>query len=300
MSILTPDLDRTSGQLYQGILDNPDDDGPRLVYADWLEEHADLFEPWAGWQRAEFIRIQIEKAAMVKAAPTQTTMPSRPTPRWLKLSSREAELLAANTTRWLGGAPFANPRPGDWRPVSGVRMQRTTFEAPRGNRSEVQYDGGWYDPKSRDYICVDFDRGFPGRVTYHKLTLFTETCAMLFAHHPVTSVRLDDRFPLTVEPGLVCWLGPKAPTLRGDLMSGTLARLGASKALLPRNLFRALTRSPSRPYEYKTDTANFYYAPTGLVNDPMYLTAVNAAQDDLGRACLIVGRGRAKLLRKGA
>lgn len=35
------------------ILDNPDDDTARLVFADWLEEHG---EP----ERAEFIRIQIE------------------------------------------------------------------------------------------------------------------------------------------------------------------------------------------------------------------------------------------------
>lgn len=35
------------------VLQNPDDDGPRLVYADWLEEHG-------GCDRAEFIRIQCE------------------------------------------------------------------------------------------------------------------------------------------------------------------------------------------------------------------------------------------------
>lgn len=35
------------------ILANPDDDVPRLIYADWLEEH--------GWsERAEFIRVQCE------------------------------------------------------------------------------------------------------------------------------------------------------------------------------------------------------------------------------------------------
>ena len=31
----------------------PEDDAPRLVYADWLEEHGEV-------ERAEFIRIQIE------------------------------------------------------------------------------------------------------------------------------------------------------------------------------------------------------------------------------------------------
>ena len=34
------------------IIESPDDDGPRLVYADWLEEQGDA--------RAELVRIQEE------------------------------------------------------------------------------------------------------------------------------------------------------------------------------------------------------------------------------------------------
>jgi uncharacterized protein (TIGR02996 family) len=39
--------------LLRAVVANPDDDAPRLVYADWLDEHGDP-------DRAEFIRIQIE------------------------------------------------------------------------------------------------------------------------------------------------------------------------------------------------------------------------------------------------
>jgi uncharacterized protein (TIGR02996 family) len=39
--------------LFRAILENPADDLPRLVYADWLEEHG---QP----ERAEFIRLQCE------------------------------------------------------------------------------------------------------------------------------------------------------------------------------------------------------------------------------------------------
>jgi len=39
--------------LLRAILDDPDDDAPRLVYADWLDEQADS-------PRATFIRVQIE------------------------------------------------------------------------------------------------------------------------------------------------------------------------------------------------------------------------------------------------
>jgi len=39
--------------LLRTIFENPDDDAPRLVYADWLEEHGDP-------QQAAFIRLQID------------------------------------------------------------------------------------------------------------------------------------------------------------------------------------------------------------------------------------------------
>jgi uncharacterized protein (TIGR02996 family) len=39
----------------ESIRDNLDDDGVRLIYADWLEEHGDP-------ARAEFIRVQSELA----------------------------------------------------------------------------------------------------------------------------------------------------------------------------------------------------------------------------------------------
>jgi uncharacterized protein (TIGR02996 family) len=294
-------LERARLALYRGVLDDPDDDGPRMVYADWLEEHADAYEPWAGWERAEFIRIQIEKAAMVEDAPAKATMPSTPTPRWQLLSSRETELLAANTLRWLGAPPFVRSQRPDWRPVSGVRMQTVEFTgSPPGRRRETRYDGGWYDPKGRHYICVDFDRGFVGRVVYHDVPLFNETCQQLFARHPVTHVKLADRVPLVVEPGVVCWLGPKSPVAGVPVPLGNMFTFNdARKAFLARGLFRALTPCPSRPTEYKADTANFYTT-AGMDAPPRSTKAASAAAtDDLARACLVVGRGRAKTA-KGA
>jgi uncharacterized protein (TIGR02996 family) len=43
----------------EAIGDEPDDDTPRLIYADWLEEHG---EP----ERAEFIRLQCRAASLPK------------------------------------------------------------------------------------------------------------------------------------------------------------------------------------------------------------------------------------------
>ena len=64
------------------ICERPEDDAPRLVYADWLEEHG---EP----DRAEFIRTQCELA---KAAEDD--------PRRVKLKDREKALLKEHQGEW--------------------------------------------------------------------------------------------------------------------------------------------------------------------------------------------------------
>src|SRR5262249_51734963 len=56
-----PFMSREAEGFLQAILAAPEDDTPRLVYADWLEERGD--------PRGEFIRIQCELAAMNLAWP---------------------------------------------------------------------------------------------------------------------------------------------------------------------------------------------------------------------------------------
>ena len=64
------------------IIANPDDDTPRLVYADWLDEHG---QP----ERAEFIRLQIELAPLPRSAPKREI-----------LEARVTELLSLHQTSW--------------------------------------------------------------------------------------------------------------------------------------------------------------------------------------------------------
>ena len=64
------------------ITDDPDDDLPRLVFADWLDEHG-------RGEYAEFIRLQIDRARRGEAAP----------------SARERELFDRNEERWLQVIP---------------------------------------------------------------------------------------------------------------------------------------------------------------------------------------------------
>jgi uncharacterized protein (TIGR02996 family) len=67
----------------QAILESPDDDTPRLVYADYLDEHGDS-------DRAEFIRIQV---ALASLPPDDR--------RRKQLGDRERQLLAGNWEKWL-------------------------------------------------------------------------------------------------------------------------------------------------------------------------------------------------------
>jgi uncharacterized protein (TIGR02996 family) len=80
-----------SGSLAKAFLDdivaNTDDDTPRLVYADWLEENG---QP----ERAEFIRVQVELERLPLDAP------GRPA-----LEARAEDLLTESEERWLAPVP---------------------------------------------------------------------------------------------------------------------------------------------------------------------------------------------------
>ena len=73
--------------LLHEIRENPDDDTPRLVFADWYEDNDDQ-------ERAEFVRVQIELA--------RTPWPES---RWFTLHSRQQRVLEPNCDRWLRGLP---------------------------------------------------------------------------------------------------------------------------------------------------------------------------------------------------
>jgi uncharacterized protein (TIGR02996 family) len=77
------------------VCESPDDDTPRLVLADWLEEHG---EP----ERAEFIRLQIQLAR-------GTHRPNQKR----DLQRREQQLLTLHGRRWqleIGSGGYYNPQ----------------------------------------------------------------------------------------------------------------------------------------------------------------------------------------------
>lgn len=95
---------------------NPDDDTPRLVYADWLAETGDP-------DRGEFIRVQCDLARLDQADPRRPA-----------LEDREHELLAEHEPRWIGEPADLH----EWRFERGFLSEiATTPWAMRGCGSDL-------------------------------------------------------------------------------------------------------------------------------------------------------------------
>src|SRR5262245_44417826 len=77
----------TENAFLRAILDNPDDDAPRLIYADWLDENGDA-------DRAEFIRLQISLARMESVGS-----------QYASLQSRAEEVRRAHHMEWVNELP---------------------------------------------------------------------------------------------------------------------------------------------------------------------------------------------------
>lgn len=86
----------TEAALLRAIREMPDEDTPRLVYADYLDEEGHS-------ARAEFIRVQIERARLPEHDPRRTP-----------LEDREHELLAEHECGWLCVEPDQMAELTEW------------------------------------------------------------------------------------------------------------------------------------------------------------------------------------------
>jgi uncharacterized protein (TIGR02996 family) len=77
----------TDNAFLRSILANPDDDAPRLIYADWLDEQGDA-------DRAEFIRLQVRLARMPSSDAD-----------WASIKSRAEELQHDHHVEWVNQLP---------------------------------------------------------------------------------------------------------------------------------------------------------------------------------------------------
>ncbi|MBN9120227.1 MAG: TIGR02996 domain-containing protein [Planctomycetes bacterium] len=131
--------------LYRAVLAAPHDDAPRLVYADWLDEHADRFPPVVSRGergRAEFIRLQCELARIAPggwrpapgglgAGPGSGAGPRKFAPA---LAQRERRLLFHHGRKWRGAFPFRSSSApfdrGFLRPFRALRPQEFLGRIP--------------------------------------------------------------------------------------------------------------------------------------------------------------------------
>jgi uncharacterized protein (TIGR02996 family) len=91
----------TESALLRAIRDMPDEDTPRLMYADYLDENATTDAQQA---QAEFIRVQIERSQLPEGDPRRNA-----------LEDRAHELLAEHECSWVGVAPDDMEELTDWR-----------------------------------------------------------------------------------------------------------------------------------------------------------------------------------------
>lgn len=80
--------------LLRAVCEDPDDDTPRLVFADWLDENG---EP----ERAELIRLQVLMAQVKNPGEMHWR-------RWHELCAREQELLCGREENWWQELPAAS------------------------------------------------------------------------------------------------------------------------------------------------------------------------------------------------
>lgn len=176
---MTADHPEYRGLLWD-VIDNPADDAPRLILADWLDDHG---EPG----RAEFIRAQCEMAAFKKTElcvyNTRPHYKQRSTPCMTYKQGGncqcKADALAKRESQsWDVCYHQLQAEVNHW-----LRRPRTLWYG---------YSTKWHlSPNEGDELVTTWDRGFVHKVAM-PAEAFERHAARLFSEHPVQSVRLID------------------------------------------------------------------------------------------------------------
>jgi uncharacterized protein (TIGR02996 family) len=191
--------------LLANIIEHPADDGPRLVYADALEEYGDGAGDLA---RAEFIRVQCELAALRAGAAEEAKQGRHVPPAAVR--NRCEELVRRERGLW---SPVPNPpgHPCQWFNIPGW--------ACCAERRELRIT--WTPP---DYSVIEATvrRGFVSSLTLPSVAWLKHGDALLAAS-PITDVALADW------PGIM-WVSGSGPmtlhTFAGTHFTGEWFRVG--------------------------------------------------------------------------
>jgi uncharacterized protein (TIGR02996 family) len=156
------------------IVANPQEDAPRLVFADWLEENGEA-------ARAGFIRDQIRLARL---------RPS--TDEYKQLFRKTAETLKANLPAWIQDACDAFGQPAEWQPR-------------KASSSELEVMVGGTPGRARkNLISLTFSRGLIGTVYVRPLaTQDLNPFERLLSENPITHLKLVVTKPFHIGSVLV-------------------------------------------------------------------------------------------------
>ena len=248
--------------MLRAVLVSPEDDAPRMVYADWLDENGQEV-------RAEFIRVQIKLAALPKwvndlsaediygLAPLSGDSPSR-----IAFERREA-LERRQQELWLPGAYGAHSHPigpgvtAVLSPIFPGRLPSDRVAVYRRGFVDLiecplaaflggpcrSCDGGFV------WDVYDSDRNPPGRREVHcsickGVGRVPGLATSLFTTHPITEVHLAGREPLHHGDEWSWW----------DIDPDTRFPESVDshpQSNLPRALFTRLPKAPTRDGDHK-------------------------------------------------
>jgi uncharacterized protein (TIGR02996 family) len=139
--------------LLNAIIEQPDEDTPRLAYADWLDENGDSDADGA---RAEFIRVQIELAGMKEADPRRE-----------EVEAREKELL--NRYGWAWAEEFGQTI-SEWQFRRGfIERVQMYLETTRENIVAVLQKGPVRHIRDTGQFC-DLSGVVASLPDFHRLT----------------------------------------------------------------------------------------------------------------------------------
>lgn len=225
------------------VRENPADDLPRLVFADWLDDHGEA-------DRAAFVRVQVELARL----PDRTAFL---TAEWDRLTAGMSRLERNDPTLRDRLAPELGRRwvAECYRREGLRRHERELLTAERGLAWGPDR-GLWAAGLEMPIVCLNYNpdgrpghfgtgyrRGFVAEVM-GPLAALREHLPAVLAEHPVELVRVADRRPEAFRGGAV-WRWFDGSRRRDD---GTTedAPADMDPVELPRSLWESFHDNPPR------------------------------------------------------
>jgi uncharacterized protein (TIGR02996 family) len=199
----------------RSIIAAPEDDAPRLIYADWLDEHG---EP----ERADFIRTECRLARLPC---TQATDPCS---------------LSSGTMVSKSDCPNClKARPLWWR---RLELWKAHVRAMFREEISLGFTVSLGEERHPAGLVGTVHRGFVSAIAM-TTRAFLDRAATLFAAYPITAVRLTDRHPESSPRGQVRWVDMSAGLARA-LAAGPPRRLAPGPDVPPQLFAAGLPRSP--------------------------------------------------------